>query len=164
MTPRLIISLAAAFAVTCALAAFVLLGVRYDALPDQIPVTRWGTVAKSVPIVFRVPGINLVSIALIGLLARATLRSEVATASVAVLFFTAGLKTLLESLELAFSRPLATVVALTVVGGILLALYLAKDFWKAPRPEVPFDSFERWTAVFLCAVLATLQFVLPAFS
>lgn len=164
MKPRSTISLAATFAVGCALAAFAILVARFDKLPEEIPVTRWGTVAKSVPIVLRIPAINLVSIGLIGLLARATLRVGVGTASVAVLFVTAGLKALLESLELAYAWPLASFVVFFVVVGVLLALHLAKDFWRRPRPELPFEASERWIAVALCAVLAILQFVLPAFS
>src|SRR5690606_23690391 len=101
---------------------------------------------------------------LVGLLARATLRVGVGTASVAVLFVTAGLKALLESLELAYAWPLASFVVFFVVVGVLLALHLAKDFWRRPRPELPFEASERWIAVALCAVLAILQFVLPAFS
>jgi hypothetical protein len=153
-----------AFALTCALASFVLLGIRFDSLPDQVPLTRWGTVAKSVPNVFRIPAINLVSIALLGLLARATSRSEVATGSVAVLLLAAGVKSILESLELAFSWALAPVLGVTVVSGIVLALYLAKEFWKPPRPQVSFNSLERWTAVCLCAILVALQFLVPAWG
>lgn len=164
MTHRFTLALAMAFALTCALSSFILLGLRFDSLPHQVPLTRWGTVAKSVPSVFRIPAINLVSIALLGLLARATSRSEVATGSVAVLLLAAGLKSVLESLELAFSLALAPVVVLAVASGIVLALYLAKEFWKPPRPRVPFKSMERWAAVCLCAILVALQFLLPAFA
>lgn len=164
MTPRLTLTLAAAFALTCALSSFIILGLRFDSLPHQVPLTRWGTVAKSVPSVFRISAINLVSIGLLGLLARATSRSEVATGSVAVLFVAAGLKSILESLELAFSLALAPVVVLAVASAIVLALYLAKEFWKPPRPQVPFNSLERWMAVCLCAILVALQFLVPALA
>jgi hypothetical protein len=80
---------------------------------------------------------------------------------VAVLFVVAGLKSALESLELAFSWPLALPVALTVALGILLAIYFAKEFWKPPRPAVRLDSLERWIALSLCSVLVALQFLVP---
>jgi hypothetical protein len=106
MKPALL-RLSRQFAWTAALGALVVMGVGYEALPDQIPLTRWTTGSRTPLLVLRVPLINLFCLFLIHILDGALARAHGATPFrdhamrvAAILYATVGLKSFLEALEL----------------------------------------------------------------
>lgn len=119
------------------LAGVVLLILRYGELPERLPLTRWTTVPKSWPIALRVPGIHLLSVALIEVLSPGVRRLATFTRGqlfTATLLLTASFKAVMTNLEvllLPADYPTLTVLTLVVATmGLLAAAFVGRDLLR----------------------------------
>lgn len=144
-------------------APFVLLAMRYRALPPEIPVLRvWIghtslAASKSLFMAFRVPLMNLLH----GLMAAVMLRQAPAFANperraaysrvFGTLLFTLALKSDFEAMEFAVhARWLALGTLASVLGGLALALYLGRRV-PLPWPELRLPAGDKMVLVALFA-------------
>lgn len=113
---------------------------RYDALPETIPVTRWTSAAKSPLVALRIPLINLLMLGLVEVLLsslRRTLPIRRAHAVASVLLLTAAAKACIEGVAIvALPTPLDwTVLPLIAViaAGLGTAVFLCRELLENSR-------------------------------
>jgi hypothetical protein len=130
-----ILALARVLAWGAGYGAAFLVAYTYPELPDELPLSRWTVAPKSMFFALRVPLINLATIGLCELLARALRRApddqqKFAELAGAALLSTAGAKALLGALaivRLPDANPAHSVVSLVVVAtGLSLAAWFAR--------------------------------------
>jgi hypothetical protein len=139
-------------------AAFVV-AYNYEALPDELPLSRWTVAQKSMFFAVRVPLIHIALIGICELLARGASRvpqqhRETAERAAAALLCTAGVEAWLvakEILRLPGASPGLTLAQLTLVGvGLSVAGWYARPLFDSGQARTL-----RWTRVeqVLCALL-----------
>jgi hypothetical protein len=162
--------LARFFAWTTAVGALAVLAAGYAALPDQVPITRWTTGPKTLPLVLRVPLINLLCLVLVQVLERALSRvhrdsslRDPAMRVAAILYATVGIKALLEALEwllLPSVWPWMPALLLGIVGvGLWGTVSAGSPLARKVAPPVPFTGTEKTVAALCVLAIAGLQFL-----
>jgi hypothetical protein len=154
-----------AWLVACGVLALV--WVRYGSLPAELPLSRWRTAPKTPLVALRVPGINLLSLALTEVLARAIRRAPGLRWSSELSCVLLGMVTVKAAVEatglLVLPRaPLWTnpLLAVSVAGGLALAGALGWPLWRSrDRVELALTTGEK--GALLAAVAGIVLLELP---
>jgi len=152
------------------LAGLLLVTMRYGALPERLPLTRWTTAPKSWLIALRVPGIHLLSVALIEVLSPGVRRLAGFTRGqlfTAILLLTASFKAVMTNSALALlpaEYPALTVPTLVVAeAGVLAALFVGRDLLRGGQlRRLAWTKTESALALSLGVLLLALE--LPIFA
>jgi hypothetical protein len=151
------------------LGGLLLVIVRYGELPERLPLTRWTTAPKSWLIALRVPGIHVLSVALIEVLSPSVRRVASFTRGqlfTATLLLTAGFKAVMTNLELVLlpaEYPTLTILTLVVAAaGVLAAAFVGRDLLRGGQlRRLAWTKSEGALALGLGVLLLALE--LPTF-
>jgi hypothetical protein len=153
-----------------ALGAVCAVAISYDALPAELPVTRWTTAPKSLFLALRVPLINLLSLGLIEVLWRGLRRLkdfERADAILAALSLTVAAKAGIEAagilmLPVPFTWTLIPLIVV-LAAGLGAAAFFGQDLFRHERwQKLQMTRLETAAAVALVAGIVVLN--LPLFA
>ena len=153
-----------------ALGAVAVVALRYDALPETLPLTRWSAAPKTWLTALRVPAICLVSLGLVELICASIRRlpgCDYRRSLTAILLLTAAWKSAASALSLILLPAEILLldvlwISLTLLG-VALALWQGRDLMRAGRlRQLRWTRLESALGIVLGCLLLALQLPLLA--